>query len=114
MKLLTFKQLGPEKGIPYSRDHWRRKCNAGEAPRPIPISDRRVAWIESEVDAWLAGRVAERDSTHEMAGAQPEAEDPSFGSPPRTTARAGRARSPRTDPAHAASPATLVAAPSDQ
>jgi prophage regulatory protein len=94
MKLLTFKQLGPEKGIPYSRDHWRRKCNAGEAPRPIPISDRRVAWIESEVDAWLADRVAERDST--------QADDPSFGLPP------------RTDPAQAASPATLVAASSDQ
>jgi prophage regulatory protein len=79
MKLLTFKQLGPEKGIPYSRDHWRRKCNAGEAPRPIPISDRRVAWVEAEIDEWLAARVAERDSTHEMT--RPVADDPSFGSP---------------------------------
>jgi prophage regulatory protein len=61
MKLLTFKQFGPEKGVPYSRDHWRRKCNAGEAPRPIPISDRRVAWLESEIDAWIADRAAERD-----------------------------------------------------
>ena len=61
MKLITFKQLGPEKGIPYSRDHWRRKCNAGEAPRPIPISGRRVAWIESEIDEWLAARAAERE-----------------------------------------------------
>jgi prophage regulatory protein len=91
MKLLTFKQLGPEKGIPYSRDHWRRKCRAGEAPTPVPISDRRVAWIESEIDEWLASRAAARDTARETAG---------------------RSLSPGSDAA-AAEPTALSAAPPD-
>jgi prophage regulatory protein len=70
MRLLTFKQLSSEKGIPYSRDHWRRKSNAGECPRPIAISDRRVAWIESEIDEWLADRAAERRPVN-LARAKP-------------------------------------------
>lgn len=30
----------------------------GNFPKPIFISERRVAWIESEVDAWIAERIA--------------------------------------------------------
>ena len=56
MKLIDFKSLGPAKGINYSRDHLRRKCKAGEFPQPIPVSALRIAWIEAEVDEWLADR----------------------------------------------------------
>lgn len=31
-------------------------------PRPIPVSSRTVAWLESEVDAWIEGQVKLRDS----------------------------------------------------
>jgi predicted DNA-binding transcriptional regulator AlpA len=61
VKLIDFKALGPSKGISYSRDHLRRKVKAGEFPRPIPVSHRRIAWIEAEIDEWLAARAAERD-----------------------------------------------------
>jgi len=60
MKLIDFKSLGPAKGINYSRDHLRRKCKAGEFPEPIPLSGRRIAWIEAEVDEWLADRARAR------------------------------------------------------
>ena len=30
----------------------------GTFPKAVNISERRVAWIESEVDAWIAERVA--------------------------------------------------------
>ena len=35
----------------------------GEFPSPIAITDsgRAVAWLEGEVDAWLAARLAKRD-----------------------------------------------------
>jgi prophage regulatory protein len=59
--LILFRELKPKKGIDYSRDHLRRKVKAKEFPEPVPISDRRIAWIESEVDDWVAARVAERD-----------------------------------------------------
>jgi len=35
---------------------------AGTFPRPIKIGPRAVGWLESEIDAWLAARVAERDN----------------------------------------------------
>jgi predicted DNA-binding transcriptional regulator AlpA len=54
MKLIDFKSLGPAKSINYSRDHLRRKCKAGEFPKPILLSGHRIAWIEAEVDEWLA------------------------------------------------------------
>jgi predicted DNA-binding transcriptional regulator AlpA len=56
VRLIDFKSLGPAKGINYSRDHLRRKCKAGEFPKPIALSDHRIAWRESEVDDWLASR----------------------------------------------------------
>jgi predicted DNA-binding transcriptional regulator AlpA len=63
MKLISFDRLGPEKGIDYCRDHLRRKVKAGEFPKPIALSigGRRIAWIEAEVDEWLAARAAERE-----------------------------------------------------
>jgi prophage regulatory protein len=35
---------------------------AGEFPRPIPLSDsgRAVGWLEHEVQAWQAARIAKR------------------------------------------------------
>jgi prophage regulatory protein len=30
----------------------------GHFPKPIAISERCVAWIEGEVDAWIAERIA--------------------------------------------------------
>ncbi len=60
MKLIVFNQLLPEKGIFYSRVHLARKVRAGEFPAPVPVSDRRIAWLESDIDKWLAGRAALR------------------------------------------------------
>ena len=61
MKLITFAQLKPEKGIPYCRVHLMRKVEAGEFPPPVDLSDRRIAWIESEVDEWVSDRAAARN-----------------------------------------------------
>jgi prophage regulatory protein len=37
----------------------------GTFPAPIPLSERAVGWLESEVIAWLEQRIAERDKKHE-------------------------------------------------
>jgi prophage regulatory protein len=60
MRLLTFNELKQQKGIPYCRDHLRRKVKAGEFPKPIQVGPGRVAWIEEEVDAKLAELAAQR------------------------------------------------------
>jgi prophage regulatory protein len=39
-----------------------QKVADGEFPAPVKISERCVAWVQSEVDAWTADRIAERDA----------------------------------------------------
>lgn len=34
----------------------------GRFPRPVNLGARAVGWLETEVDDWLAARVAERDA----------------------------------------------------
>jgi prophage regulatory protein len=45
-----------------SKQHLRQQIAAGLFPRPIRIGPKAVAWIQSEVDAWLRARIAERDA----------------------------------------------------
>jgi len=33
---------------------------AGTFPRPVKLGERRVAWLESEVEAWIRERIEER------------------------------------------------------
>ncbi len=61
MKLITFAELKPLKGIFYCRVHLMRKVESGEFPKPISLSDRRIAWIESEVDEWVTSHVTRRN-----------------------------------------------------
>lgn len=39
----------------------------GRFPKPIHITNKAVAWIEAEISAWQAARIAERDSLKEVA-----------------------------------------------
>ena len=42
--------------VPVSRTTLWRMERAGQFPKRIQISPNRVAWLESDVDAWLEGR----------------------------------------------------------
>lgn len=42
----------------YSRSSIRAFMAAGRFPQSVPLGARAVAWIESEVQAWMAERVA--------------------------------------------------------
>jgi len=48
------------RGITYSRFHKTRLENAGKFPKRLRFG-QRVFWLESEIDAWIADRIAERD-----------------------------------------------------
>ena len=37
-----------------------RLVNAGRFPRPLKLTERSSAWVEAEVDAWIAERIRER------------------------------------------------------
>ena len=36
----------------------------GEFPQCLNLSERRVAWIESEIDQWIANRIAQHKATN--------------------------------------------------
>ena len=63
MKVLAYEDLKPAKGIGYSKCQIWRLEKSGEFPRRINLGANRVAWIEQEIDAWLAAKVAERDAS---------------------------------------------------
>lgn len=57
--LIDWKEV--KKRIPYSRQHWRRLCDEGKAPRAIRIGHHRIAWEEQAVEAWIQDRIRETD-----------------------------------------------------
>ena len=41
----------------FSKTHIYRLINAGKFPRQVPLGPHRVAFVESEVDAWVNARL---------------------------------------------------------
>ena len=60
MRLLSWPQL--EKLVPYTRQHLSRLEKLDRFPRRIMLGERRVAWLEDEVRAWVEARAAEREA----------------------------------------------------
>ncbi len=48
------------RGIDYSPVTLWRRAKAGTFPKPVKLSASRNGWIESEVNAWIEARAAER------------------------------------------------------
>jgi prophage regulatory protein len=61
MKLLDYADLR-ERGIKYSKAQLWRLSKAGKFPKPIKLSINRNAWADTDIDEWIAGRIAERDA----------------------------------------------------
>jgi prophage regulatory protein len=61
MKILSYDDLRTVKGVVYSRVHLWRLEKAGQFPKRVS-SAARHGWVDSEVDDWLAARLAERDA----------------------------------------------------
>lgn len=62
-RLVTKKELRTVCGIPYTPQHIARLEKAGRFPKRIQLGQNRVAWVLSEVDAWIAERISERDTS---------------------------------------------------
>jgi len=62
MRLLTFHELKDKKGVPYTREHLRRKIKDGTFPEPVRHSAKRIGWVEAEIDAYNERLLAERDA----------------------------------------------------
>lgn len=59
-RIVTYPRLKLEWGVSYSRVHLGRLEKAGKFPKRVPLGGSTVAWLESELAAWLAERAASR------------------------------------------------------
>lgn len=44
--------------IPYSRSTIYQLVAQGKFPKPISLGERAVAWVEADIDKWMADRIA--------------------------------------------------------
>lgn len=44
-----------------SKSSVERYIRQNRFPKPIDLGPNRVAWVRSEIDAWISARIAERD-----------------------------------------------------
>jgi len=58
-RALRYEQLAAEKGIRWSRQYIRRLERQGRFPQHFYCGPQSIAWLESEIDAWLDERIAE-------------------------------------------------------
>jgi prophage regulatory protein len=60
MRVITYKDLKPLKGIPFSREHLRRLEAAGRFPKRIRLTEGGDynGYVEKEIDEYLAARAA--------------------------------------------------------
>ena len=65
MKLLSYDELKPEKGITYSKTQLWRLEKEGRFPRRVSLTENpngKHGWVESEIDEWIKDRIAQRDA----------------------------------------------------
>jgi len=60
VKLVTFDELKEIYSIPYTRRHIDRLEATGNCPKRVPIGERRVGWLASEIEAHIEQRIATR------------------------------------------------------
>jgi predicted DNA-binding transcriptional regulator AlpA len=68
MRLLSYEQLAPVKGITMSKATIRRRELAGTFPRHLHPSPGKKAWAETELDEYLANLIVQRDGTTTARG----------------------------------------------
>jgi predicted DNA-binding transcriptional regulator AlpA len=65
MKFITRDDL-KARGIHWSNKHLLEMERAGRFPRRMYLSEKTVAWIAEEIDAFQAAAVSGRNTTHVM------------------------------------------------
>jgi len=60
MALILYPDLKKQKGIPYTYHHLVRLERCGKFPARVRLGERRVGWLEAEIDAYIEHRAAAR------------------------------------------------------
>jgi prophage regulatory protein len=57
-----------QKRVPYSRSTIYQLASQGKFPKPLSLGARAVAWLESDIDEWIASRI---DKSRNLAPVSP-------------------------------------------
>lgn len=60
MRVLRLKAVLEKTGLGKTKLY--EKMSRGEFPKPFPLGERAVGWLESEIDEWILGCLTKRDS----------------------------------------------------
>jgi prophage regulatory protein len=60
-KLINFAELRPRFGVPFTRRHLLTLEAKKKFPARVQVGEHRVAWVESEVQDWIDGKVEARN-----------------------------------------------------
>jgi prophage regulatory protein len=70
-RLIIYPELRSVKGIAYSRMQLARLMKERKFPQSVRVSSSRIAWYESEIDAWIAAKErGKADQPKKKAGGQ--------------------------------------------
>ncbi|WP_027523242.1 AlpA family transcriptional regulator [Bradyrhizobium sp. Ec3.3] len=61
-RLIPYSALA-DKCINYSKPHLWRLEKAGKFPKRVPTGPGRYGYVEAEIDAYIAQKIAERDAS---------------------------------------------------
>lgn len=59
MQILRINQVIEKTGL--ARSTIYKMIDANSFPKPIPLMKRAVGWLDSEIEEWIAERIAARD-----------------------------------------------------
>jgi prophage regulatory protein len=62
VRLLSREELKTEKGIKFSRVHLFRLVRDKKFPAPVHLGAQTLAWVETEIDAWIKVKISEREA----------------------------------------------------
>lgn len=60
LRMLRLREVESRTGLRRATIYKRAK--EGTFPKPVPLGKNSSGWVESEIEAWLAGLVAARDA----------------------------------------------------
>ncbi|MGV8921411.1 MAG: helix-turn-helix transcriptional regulator [Pseudomonas sp.] len=65
MRIIRLKEVIDCTGL--GRSTFYKYIAKGTFPKPVSLGDRRVGWVESEVQDWIRVRIEARDSAEGIA-----------------------------------------------
>ena len=64
MRIIRLKEVIDCTGL--GRSTIYKYISEGSFPKPVPLGDRAVGWVESEVMSWVMARIEARDSCESL------------------------------------------------